>query len=168
MERFVSLRQRPAIALLTLSLCVLALPGIARADLLVNDFNDATASSAAIACDPNQVAPAVAFCPRGPADEEPTPVLGSGGLLALFGICVHPPIDPPSTTSKSTTAISGSSGGGSSKTGGGGGHTTGGGGGTVTIASTSPEPASLLSGLLGAGLAAVAALARRKRLALLA
>jgi hypothetical protein len=161
MVKFVSLRQRPAIASLMLSLGFAAFPGIARADLLVNDFSDTVTVNSATQHQASRLAPVVAFAPRGPAAEEPPADFASGGLLALLAVFVHPPIDPTPATSKSGggTVISGSSGGGGTHTGGGSGGDTG------SIASTSPEPASLVTALVGVALAGAARLRRRRRAA---
>jgi hypothetical protein len=152
------LRHRVAIVLLAPALGILSTAGIARADLLVNDLGDQT--SPAVVAPQNQVhvAPAVAFCPHGPAAAEPDRAVDSRVLLVLLGVCVHPPISPPGND-----PTGGSSGGGVISSSGG---SKGGGGGTGTIASTSPEPGSLLIGLIGAGLAGLGGLARRRRLTL--
>jgi hypothetical protein len=162
--KFPGLPLRPAIALLTLTLSFLAAPGFARADLLVNDLSDRAAPGGVTILEPTRVAPAVAFGPYGPAAEEPAPSFDAGGLLALFGVCVHPPISDPGSGSH------GSGGGGSTHGGGGGGGGTviGSQGGGGSIASTSPEPGALLIGMIGASLAGLVVLARRRRLALLA
>jgi hypothetical protein len=124
--------------------------------LLVNDIGINNVSESAACRFPGQVAAVAQFCAHGPAAEMSAPAIDGAGLFALFGVCVHPPIDPPPTSS-------GSSSGGHTHSSGGGGTVIGGeGGGGGTIASTNPEPTSLLIGGVGAGLAAVAQWLRKR------
>jgi hypothetical protein len=151
------LRRRHAVAWLAPTLVLLSLPAMSRADLLINDFGDNNASRCAAGQVPGRVAPVVSYCAHGPAAEESAPAFGAGGLLALFGVCVHPPIEDPGSKS------SGSGGGTTHKGGGGtaiGGE--GGGGGTIASASSSPEPTGMVIGTVGAGLAALAELLRKR------
>jgi uncharacterized membrane protein YgcG len=147
-----------ALTALTLAIAFLSLPAVARADLLVNDLSDRVAPLGVCPMDPEHITPTVAFCPHGPAPLDSANALESGGLLALLGICIHPPVNDPGQGGG--TVISGAGGGGGTKTGTG----SGGGGGTVTAASVSPEPGSLAIGLIGASLAGLCGLVRRRRL----
>jgi hypothetical protein len=158
MKRPLGLRRRQALAWLAPTIVLLSLPRDCRADLLVNDIGINNVSASAACRFPGQVAATVQFCAHGPAAETSAPAIDGAGLFALVGVCVHPPIDPPPTSSGS------SSGGTTHHSGGGGGTVIGGegGGGGVTIASTSPEPTGLLIGGVGAGLAAVAQLLRKR------
>jgi hypothetical protein len=154
-----NLRHHAMIALLVSAAGIVLTPGIASADLLVNDLSDRAMPQGVTPQTPGHVAPAVAFCPRGPAAVEQEGPGDAGMLLALLGVCVHPPINPPPANpppgDPGGGVISSSSGGG-------------GGGGTGTIASVSPEPGSLLIGLIGAGLVGFGEIVRRKRLTRLA
>src|SRR5262249_15170629 len=125
----------------------------------INEFGDNNASRCATGQFPGHVARVVSYGAHGTATEESTPAFGAGGLLALFGVCVHPPIEDPGTKSSG-------SGGTIHKGGGGGGGTAiggeGGGGGTIASASSSPEPTGLVIGTVGAGLAALAEFLRKR------
>jgi hypothetical protein len=158
-KRANDLRLRPRISWLTLALGVLATPAVARADLLVNELGDRAAVSGVVPQDPARLGPATAYSPLGPATRETAPELEPVGLLALVGVCIHPPVnDPGSAHTSGGGVISGSSGGGGGNTSGGGGH----------ITSTSPEPTGLLIGLIGAGVAGVTAVSRRRRVPVVA
>jgi len=146
------LRLRPRISWLMLSLGIFATPAVARADLLVNELSDKPAASGVVPQDPARLSPATAYCPVGPAVREAAPELEPAALLALVGVCIHPPVSDPGSGGSGGTVISGSSGGGGNT--GGGGH----------ITSTSPEPTGLLIGLIGAGIAGLTAASRRRRM----
>ena len=156
MTESLGLRRRHALAWLAPTVVLLTSPALCRADLLVNDLAENHGPNWATGQPPGHVAPAVSYGAHGPAAEAPVLAMDAGGLLALFGVCVHPPIDPPHTKSSGS--------GGGTHTGGGGTAIggEGGGGGIVSVASTSPEPTGLLIGTVGAGLAAAAELLRKK------
>jgi hypothetical protein len=170
MPKSPSVRHRLIFRLLALAIGTLTLPASARADLLVNDLGDRAAAPGLAPQAPGQVAPPVAICPFGPA-VVPAREARSANLLTLLGVCFLPPISEPTPPPGDGGVISG--------TGGGGGSTPvapitpvtpigpinpGG----PVIASVSPEPGSLLIGLIGAGAASLASLVRRRRLTLLA
>jgi hypothetical protein len=166
-------RYRSPLATLLAFVGLLAAPGGLRAELLVN----------APPCEgpPPGVrpwAPAGAAATRSrreEADEEDAPAPAGGvarPLLALMlGLAIPPTmaasdvVSASDTTEKLDKVPTLGTNGGSIDTGSGG--TTGGGttgGGTPNTPAT-PEPASLISGLVGIGVAAAAALARRRRAA---
>jgi hypothetical protein len=150
------LRRRHAVAWLAPTLVLLSLPAMSRADLLINDFGGNNAFGCATSRVPGQVAPIVSYCAHGPAAEESTPAFGAGSLLALFGVCVHPPIEDPGTKSSGSGGTTHKGGGGTAIGG------EGGGGGTIASASSSPEPTGLVIGTVGAGLAALAEWFRKR------
>src|SRR6516162_3141010 len=88
-------RHRVAIALFAPVLGILSTAGAARADLLVNDLNDQTIPAGVTPQNPGHVAPAATFCPHGPAAAEQARAVDPRVLLALLGVCLHPPINPP-------------------------------------------------------------------------
>jgi hypothetical protein len=152
------LRLRPCISWLTLALAIVATPAIARADLLVNDLSDKPAASGVVPQDPARLSPATAYSPLGPSTREMADELEPAGMLALVGVCIHPPVNDPGSGSHpgGGGVISGSSGGGTNP------------GGGVHITSTSPEPTGLLIGLIGAGVAGLTAASRRRRVPVVA
>jgi hypothetical protein len=149
-------------------IALLAAPAALRAELLVNAPPGEGPSPDVRPWAPSQAA---ASRPRREeADEEedaPAPAAGAARpLLALMlALAIPPTMTASEVVSASDTSpkldkvptINNNTGG---NTGGGGG---GGGGGTTP--QTSPEPASLISALVGIGLAGAAALARRRRAA---
>jgi hypothetical protein len=149
MAKTYDLRIRPRISWLTLVLGILATPAAARADLLVNELNDKPVATGVVAQNPSHLSTASAFCPVGPAPREAAVELEPTVLLAMLTVCIHPPVDPPSPP----PVISGSSGGG---------------GNTIHTASVSPEPNGLVIGLIGAGVAGLTVVVRRRRSTLVA
>jgi hypothetical protein len=148
-------RRRAGLAAVALAIGIVLVPGKARADFLINDLSDHTAR-AAITPFPGSVAPAVSLRPCGPATIKSEATSANAlSLMVLLGICIHPPITDPTPNNNSSsnghTAIGSEGGGGGNNP-----------GGTVHIASASPEPGSLLIGLIGAGAAAFVAALRRR------
>lgn len=165
-------RYRSPLATIITLLGLLAAPAGLRAELLVNAPPGEAPSSGVRPWSPT---PAAGRARREEADEEEgTPAASAARpLLALVLALAIPPTmaasevvsaaDTSEKVSKVTTIDTNS-----------GGTTTGGGppggppGGGSPGPQTAPEPASLVSGLVGLGLAGAAALARRRRAARLA
>jgi hypothetical protein len=153
MRRRFGLRRRSALALLALASGILFAPALARADLLINNLNEANAvdTNARV---PGHVAPASVLSPSGPATVRSS-MTGTLNLMALVAVCVHPPIDPPPPTVPPTTPPPVTPP-----------PTTG--TGIIQSEGGAPEPGSLVIALIGAGAAGVASFMRRRTPAQLA
>ncbi len=167
-------RYRPPLATLLALLGLLAAPGGLRAELLVNAAPGEAPSPGVRPWAP--AAATVGRSRREEADEGEDAPAPAGSvtrpLLALALALAIPPsmtasevvsasdtspkLDKVPTPSGNTTPPGGTTPGGTS----GGGITTSG---SPTGPQTTPEPASLISGLVGIGVAGVVALARRRR-----
>lgn len=156
-------RRRLLTATVVLTLLFLYGPA-ARAELLVNELNEGSIPLGAKVAAPGEVAPAACVRPFGTASanivEQETDSLGACSLFGM--ICVMPPPDGGSGSGSGGGSGTGG-GGGSGSGGGGGGDLTGGGNTTGDPVQHLPEPASLITALLGAGVASLYGAVRRRR-----